>query len=61
MILNALVIGALLRYAYGLAMPLWLCMLSIGAGQAVACYAIGLPVMKMMKRIPEKYFHVKNR
>ena len=60
-ILNALVIGALLRYAYGLAMPLWLCMLSIGAGQAVACYAIGLPVMKMMNRIPEKYFHVKNR
>ena len=60
-ILNALVIGALLRYAYGLAMPLWLCMLSIGAGQAIACYAIGLPVMRMMKRIPEKYFHVKNR
>ena len=58
-ILNALVIGALLRYAYGLAMPLWLCMLSIGTGQAIACYVIGLPVMKMMKRIPEKYFHVK--
>ena len=58
-ILNALVIGALLRYAYGVPMPLWLCMLSIGAGQAVACYAIGLPVMRMMKRIPEKYFHVK--
>lgn len=59
-ILNALVIGALLRYAYGIAMPLWLCMLSIGAGQAVACYAIGLPVMRMMKRIPARYFHVKN-
>ena len=60
-ILNALVIGALLRYAYGVPMPLWLCMLSIGAGQAIACYGIGLPVMRMMKRIPEKYFHVKNR
>ena len=60
-ILNALVIGALLRYAYGVPMPLWLCMLSIGAGQAIACYAIGLPVMRMMKRIPEKYFDVKNR
>jgi len=55
-ILNALVIGTLLRYAYGLAMPLWLCMLSIGAGQAIACYGIGLPLMKMMRRIPEKYF-----
>ena len=57
-ILNAVVIGLLLKYAYGLGMPLWLCMLSIGAGQAVACYAIGLPLMRMMKRIPEKYFQV---
>lgn len=59
-ILNAVVIGSLLRYAYGVAMPLWLCMLSIGAGQAVACYGIGLPVMRMMERLPAKYFHVKN-
>ena len=55
-ILNALVIGMLLKFAYGLAMPLWLCMLSIGAGQAVACYAIGLPLMRMMRRVPERFF-----
>ena len=55
-ILNALVVGSLLRYAYGVAMPLWLCMLSVGLGQAAACYALGLPVMKMMRRIPERYF-----
>lgn len=54
-ILNAVVIGALLRYAYGVAMPLWLCMVSIGAGQAVACYALGLPMMRMMRRLPKKY------
>ena len=60
-ILNALVIGALLRYAYGVPMPLWLCMLSIGAGQAVACYGIGLPLMRLMKRIPEKYLYVKRK
>ncbi len=60
-LLNAVVIGALLRYAYGVAMPLWLCMLSIGAGQAVACYAIGLPMMRMLQRIPAKNFHVKKR
>ena len=54
--LNALVVGSLLRYAYGVAMPLWLCMLSVGLGQAAACYALGLPVMKMMRRIPKRYF-----
>lgn len=57
-LLNAAVIGALLRYAYGVPMPLYLCMLSIGLGQAVACYLIGLPMMRMMRRIPEKYFRV---
>ena len=55
-LLNAVVIGALLRYAYGVAMPLWLCMLSVGLGQAVACYVLGLPVMKMMRRITDRYF-----
>ena len=55
-IMNAVVIGALLRFAYGVSMPLWLCMTSIGLGQAVACYAIGLPMMKMLGRIPAGYF-----
>ena len=55
-VMNAVVIGTLLRYAYGVAMPLWLCMVSIGLGQAVACYAIGLPLMRMFRRMPEKYF-----
>ena len=55
-LLNAAVIGTLLRYAYGVAMPLWLCMLSIGLGQAAVCYAIGLPLLRMMRRIPERYF-----
>ena len=54
-VMNAVVIGLLLRYAYGVNMPLWMCMASIGLGQAVACYLIGLPLMKMMKRLPEKY------
>jgi len=55
---NAVVVGALLKYAYGVALPLYICMLSIGLGQAVACFGIGLPMMKMMCRIPEKYFRV---
>ena len=60
-LLNAVVIGALLRYAYGVAMPLWLCMLSIGLGQLAACYGIGLPLMRMMRRIPEKYFNTRHK
>ena len=55
-LMNAVVIGALLRYAYGVAMPLGLCLASIGRGQAAACYAIGLPLMKLFRRMPKKYF-----
>ena len=53
---NALTVGCIIHYVYGVNMPLWLCMLSVGLGQLAACYGIGLPLMKMMTRIPEKYF-----
>lgn len=52
---NALVIGCILRYAYGVALPLWLCMASVGLGQLIACYAMGLPLVRMMRRIPSRY------
>ena len=53
---NAVIVGWILCCVYAVGMPLWLCMLSVGLGQLAACYGIGLPLMKMMKRIPEKYF-----
>lgn len=55
-LLNAVVVGALLRYAYGVGLPLILCMASVGAGQLVACYLLGLPMLKGLKRLPQKYF-----
>ena len=58
---NAVVIGALLRYAYGLEMPLWLCMGSIGLGQAVACYVIGLPLMRVFAKMPQNLFDGKRK
>ena len=58
---NAVIVGWLLVSVYGVPVQLSLAMLYVGLGQAVACYAIGLPVMKMMERLPAKYFHVKNR
>ena len=53
---NAVVVGALLRYAYGVPMHLLLCMASVGLGQLVACYALGLPMLKGLNRLPQKYF-----
>lgn len=45
---NAVIIGLVL---HGLSsMPLWLTMLWIGLGEAAACYALGLPLLHLLKK-----------
>lgn len=56
-LLNALTVGALLKYVYGVNLPLLLCMASVGAGQLVACYGLGIPMLKALKRTSKKYFY----
>ncbi|HWQ58061.1 MAG TPA: QueT transporter family protein [Clostridia bacterium] len=43
-VVNAVVVGLLLRYAYQVELPLWMCMAGVFAGQAVSCYGIGIPL-----------------
>ena len=52
---NALVIGCILRYAYGVALPLWLCMASVGLGQLIACYGLGYPLLLVLKKHPRLF------
>ena len=47
---NAVVVGAVLTYAYNL--PFWLTVLEVGAGQLGACYALGLPLYYTLRRLP---------
>ena len=44
-VINAVVVGLLLTYVYGLETPLWVNMLTVGAGQAVACYVLGMIIL----------------
>lgn len=48
-IANGIVIGGMLHYAYGVP-NLFACMAWVAVGEAVACYAIGLPLMKLLKK-----------
>ena len=48
-LVNAVVVGLVLTYAYGLN-TLLLNMLTVGAGEAVVCYALGVPMMKLLNR-----------
>ena len=47
-IINAVVVGLVLHFA--LDFPLLMTMLTVGAGQAIACYLLGLPLLLMLKR-----------
>ena len=38
---NGVIIGPVLRFAYAVPLPLWLCMLSVAAGELVAVYVLG--------------------
>ena len=54
-VFNALIVGAVVHYAYTPSIPLLLCMLYVGAGQTVACYALGLPMLLGLRRLPERF------
>ncbi len=60
-VFNALVMGAVLTYGYLLPLPYWTSALYVGVGQAVACYAIGLPLLYILcrnKRILEQEHNI---
>ncbi|HPO04227.1 MAG TPA: QueT transporter family protein [Bacillota bacterium] len=47
---NGLVIGPMLYYVYSVPLPLWACILWIAAGEAAACYGIGLPLLRYLSK-----------
>jgi uncharacterized membrane protein len=49
-IINALVVGYLLAYVYQVGVPLPLCALSVAAGQAAACYGLGMPLLGFLEK-----------
>ena len=48
-ICNAVIIGLVLTYGYGIDM-LWMNMLTVGLGEAVVCYVLGVPLMKLLEK-----------
>lgn len=50
---NALIVGALLVYVYHVGVPYWMAALYVGAGQAIACFALGIPLLAVLERFPK--------
>ncbi len=55
-IINAVVIGAML--AYLLNVPVLVAMAWVGLGQLIACYAIGYPLLKYLKKYKNTLFQL---
>ena len=53
---NALIVGAVLKYGYGVDVPLLMACAYVGAGQAIACYAGGLPLLMALERFAGRLF-----
>ena len=49
-LVNAVAIGLMLYYAYGVPMNLFLIMAWVGLGEFIACYAIGYPLLRYLKK-----------
>jgi len=53
---NALIVGAVVHFAYAPAMPLVLCMVFVAAGEIVSCMVLGPMVLRVMRRLPSALF-----
>ena len=49
---NGVIVGAVVHFCYSTAIALPLCMLSVAAGEAVACLVVGPLLISVLRRMP---------
>lgn len=49
-VINTVIVGSYLKYLYLQDIPLWLSMAWVAAGEAIACYIPGLPLLIVLRR-----------
>ncbi len=56
MIANTVIIPLVLRYAYGIALPIPLMMLTVGIGELISCGALGMILLAALRKHQYKIF-----
>ena len=59
-IANTIIVPLVLRFAYGVNLPMWILVLSIAAGEAISCIGLGSALIAVLKRYQHILFPVKN-
>ena len=49
---NGVIVGSVVHYCYAPMIALPLCMLSVAAGEAVACLVVGPVLLRVLRRVP---------
>ena len=55
-IFNAVIVGAMLAFLFDVGESFAICMLYVGAGQAIACYGLGIPLSYGLEKISDRIF-----
>lgn len=58
-ILNALIVPFILKYGYGVPLPVWIMMLTVGAGEVISCGVLGLLLHSVVRRYRHILFPAK--
>ena len=55
-IANALIIPFVLRFGYGVSLPIWMMMLTVGLGEVISCGVLGMLLLFALDRYKGKIF-----
>lgn len=55
-IINMIVVPFVLKYGYGVPLPLYLSALAVGVGQVISCYGLGLILMQILEKYRTQIF-----
>lgn len=55
---NTLIVPWVLRYAYGMNIPIPFMMLTVGAGEVISCYVLGLIFLYALKKFGTSLFEI---
>ena len=55
-IANALIIPSVLRFGYGVSLPIWMMMLTVGLGEVISCGVLGMLLLFALDRYKGKIF-----
>ena len=53
---NAIIVPFILRYGYGVNLPIWSMMLTVGAGEVISCGILGILLAKLLDPYASKIF-----